>query len=119
VSFGLSVLGSINLDLIVQTKQLPRAGETVTGGVYNALPGGKGANVAVAAKRLGAETELIAAVGKDDYAAQALVNLESLGSRREPDFRRQRRECRTDSGGCTNAMQRCPHHAIRNSYLRH
>lgn len=79
MSFGLSVLGSINLDLIVQTKQLPRAGETVTGGVYNALPGGKGANVAVAAKRLGAETELIAAVGKDDYAAQALVNLEAEG----------------------------------------
>ena len=79
MSFGLSVLGSINLDLIVQTKVLPKAGETVTGGRYSSLPGGKGANVAVAAKRLGAETEIIAVVGADDYAAQALVNLEAEG----------------------------------------
>jgi len=79
MSFGLSVLGSINLDLIVQTQNLPKAGETVTGGVYTALPGGKGANVAIAAKRLGAETEIIAAVGADDYAAQALINLEAEG----------------------------------------
>ena len=79
MSFGLTVLGSINLDLIVQVKALPKAGETVTGGAYSALPGGKGANVAVAAKRLGAETEIMAAVGKDAYAAQALVNLDAEG----------------------------------------
>jgi len=79
MSFGLTVLGSVNLDLIVQVKDLPKAGETVTGGTYTALPGGKGANVAVAAKRLGAETEIMAAVGDDDYAAQALVNLEREG----------------------------------------
>ena len=79
MSYGLTVLGSINLDLIVQVKNLPKAGETVTGGTYTALPGGKGANVAVAAKRLGAETEIMAAVGNDDYAAQALVNLDKEG----------------------------------------
>ncbi|MEP4052966.1 MAG: ribokinase [Litorimonas sp.] len=79
MSYGLTVLGSVNLDLIVQVDALPRAGETVTGGAYSALPGGKGANVAVAAKRLGAETEIMAAVGDDDYAAQALVNLEKEG----------------------------------------
>lgn len=79
MSYGLTVLGSINLDLIVQVAALPKAGETVTGGAYTALPGGKGANVAVAAKRLGAETEIMAAVGDDDYAAQALVNLEKEG----------------------------------------
>jgi len=79
MSYGLTVLGSVNLDLIVQVAALPKAGETVTGGTYTALPGGKGANVAVAAKRLGAETEIMAAVGKDDYAAQALVNLEKEG----------------------------------------
>lgn len=79
MSYGLSVLGSVNLDLIVQVQNLPKAGETVTGGAYTALPGGKGANVAVAAKRLGAETEIMAAVGDDDYAAQALVNLEKEG----------------------------------------
>ena len=79
MSYGLTVLGSVNLDLIVQVAELPKAGETVTGGAYTALPGGKGANVAVAAKRLGAETEIMAAVGNDDYAAQALVNLEKEG----------------------------------------
>lgn len=79
MSYGLTVLGSVNLDLIVQVAALPKAGETVTGGAYTALPGGKGANVAVAAKRLGAETEIMAAVGDDDYAAQALVNLEKEG----------------------------------------
>ena len=79
MSYGLTVLGSINLDLIVQVKNLPKAGETVTGGAYTALPGGKGANVAIAAKRLGAETEIMAAVGEDDYAAQALVNLDKEG----------------------------------------
>ena len=79
MSYGLTVLGSVNLDLIVQVQDLPKAGETVTGGAYTALPGGKGANVAVAARRLGAETEIMAAVGEDDYAAQALVNLEREG----------------------------------------
>lgn len=79
MSFGLTVLGSINLDLIVQVTDLPKAGETVTGGAYQALPGGKGANVAVAARRLGAETEIVAVVGDDDYAAQALVNLSADG----------------------------------------
>ena len=79
MSFGLTVLGSINLDLIVRVKTLPKAGETVTGGDYTALPGGKGANVAVVAKRLGAETEIMAAVGNDAYAAQALENLKREG----------------------------------------
>ncbi len=79
MSYGLTVLGSVNLDLIVSLEKLPGAGETVTGGTYTALPGGKGANVAVAAKRLGAETEIMCAVGNDDYAAQALVNLQAEG----------------------------------------
>lgn len=79
MSFGLTVLGSVNLDLIVQLAVLPKAGETVTGGTYSALPGGKGANVAVAARRLGAETEIVAAVGDDDYAVQALKNLKADG----------------------------------------
>lgn len=81
----LCVLGSVNLDLIVQTKTLPRAGETVTNGRYSALPGGKGGNVALAAKRLGANVTLQAAIGHDDYADQALrflraekVNLSDL-----------------------------------------
>ncbi|RKQ71136.1 ribokinase [Litorimonas taeanensis] len=69
------VLGSVNLDLIIQTKVLPQAGETVTNGHFTALPGGKGGNVALAAKRLGGDVTLQAAIGDDDYAEQALVFL--------------------------------------------
>jgi len=69
-------LGSVNLDMIIQTKTLPRAGETIAQGRFEALPGGKGANVALAARQLGAAVELRAAVGTDDYAQQALKFLQ-------------------------------------------
>lgn len=72
-------LGSVNLDMIIQTKTLPRAGETVAQGRFESLPGGKGANVALAAQKLGAEVELRAAVGDDDYAVQALRFLKEGG----------------------------------------
>lgn len=72
-------LGSVNLDMIIQTKTLPRAGETVAQGKFQALPGGKGANVALAAQRLGAKVELRAAIGNDDYADQALQFLKQGG----------------------------------------
>lgn len=73
------VLGSVNLDLVIQTAQLPKAGETIGGGTYSAQPGGKGANIALAAKRLGANVTLLAAVGSDDYGEQALSNLKAEG----------------------------------------
>lgn len=72
-------LGSVNLDMIIQTKTLPRAGETIAQGQFQSLPGGKGANVALAAQRLGAQVELRAAVGDDGYAAQALQFLKDGG----------------------------------------
>jgi len=72
-------LGSVNLDMIIQTKTLPRAGETIAQGAFQSLPGGKGANVALAAQRLGAKVELRAAVGEDDYADQALAFLKEGG----------------------------------------
>ena len=75
----LCALGSVNLDMIIQTKTLPRAGETIAQGRFESLPGGKGANVALAAQRLGAQVELRAAVGADDYAAQALKFLKEGG----------------------------------------
>ena len=71
------VLGSVNLDLVIKTKTLPRAGETVGGGSYTALPGGKGANLALAARRLGANVELRACIGQDSYAQIALENLKA------------------------------------------
>lgn len=76
-SLKICVIGSVNLDLVIQTKSLPKAGETVTGGQYYSLAGGKGANTAVAAQRLGANVSLIACVGEDanaDLALQVMKN---------------------------------------------
>src|SRR5215475_10079534 len=71
----LTVVGSINLDLVAQAERLPRPGETVSGARFSRVPGGKGANQAVAAARLGARVALIASVGRDELAAPALVGL--------------------------------------------
>ncbi|WP_416877192.1 ribokinase [Litorimonas sp.] len=75
----LCVLGSINLDMVIQTAHLPRAGETVTQGKFHSTPGGKGANTALAAQRLGANVRLQAAVGDDPYAKEALSSLRKAG----------------------------------------
>lgn len=61
------VIGSINMDLVVYAPRLPAAGETVLGGRFDQHPGGKGANQAVAARRLGATVQLVGAVGGDVY----------------------------------------------------
>ncbi|MBM3676369.1 MAG: ribokinase [Actinobacteria bacterium] len=74
-----AVVGSVNLDLVVRLERLPRPGETITGGTLLRVPGGKGANQALACARLGAEVTLIAAVGDDPFAAEALVELERGG----------------------------------------
>ncbi|XXJ20771.1 ribokinase [Desulfovibrio caledoniensis] len=68
----LIVLGSVNADHIVRLDDFPRPGETVMGHGYQVLPGGKGANQAVAAARLGAEVGFIACVGDDDFGARIL-----------------------------------------------
>ncbi|HEX9014637.1 MAG TPA: ribokinase, partial [Chloroflexota bacterium] len=73
------VLGSLNMDLIVRTEHLPAPGETVLGGRFSTAPGGKGANQAVAAARLGARVSIIGAVGADDYGRQLLGGAESDG----------------------------------------
>ena len=72
---AVTVVGSINLDIIATTDRLPTAGETVGGGVLQQQPGGKGANQAVAAARLGGSARMIGAVGDD---AQGRLMLESL-----------------------------------------
>ncbi|MBY9065803.1 ribokinase [Hyphomonas sp. WL0036] len=75
----ITVVGSVNLDIVGTGKTLPKAGETVTGARLARHPGGKGANQALAARRLGAEVRLIAAVGNDDMAEEALKLLRAGG----------------------------------------
>ena len=69
------VVGSVNLDLVVRVERLPAPGETVGGGTFSRVPGGKGANQAVACARLGADVTMIAAVGRDAQADEALADL--------------------------------------------
>ena len=73
------VFGSINIDLLVPVPDLPRPGETVLGGDYALLPGGKGANQALAARRAGATVMLAGAVGDDAFAGAALELLRGDG----------------------------------------
>ena len=64
------VVGSLNMDLVTRASRLPRGGETLVGQSFATVPGGKGANQAVAAARLGAEVAMIGCVGSDAYGAQ-------------------------------------------------
>lgn len=79
MSVAITVVGSVNLDLVATAATLPRPGETVTGATLARHPGGKGANQALAARRLGAEVRLVARVGADAMADQALALLRQDG----------------------------------------
>jgi len=79
VALELNVVGSINLDLVARVERLPRPGETISGGSFERFPGGKGANQAVAAARLGARVRLFGAVGSDALADEALSGLREAG----------------------------------------
>jgi len=76
---SIAVIGSINLDLVASVDQFPQPGETVTNAVVRHFPGGKGANQALAAHRLGAEVYMVGRVGKDYEADEALANLRDEG----------------------------------------
>jgi ribokinase len=73
------VVGSTNLDLVVTTPTLPRPGETVLGNGFSTVPGGKGANQAVAAARAGATCAFVGAVGEDGFADLLRDNLTGAG----------------------------------------
>jgi ribokinase len=78
-SINIAVLGSINMDLVIRCRQLPRPGETIMADDSAEVPGGKGANQAVAASRLGATVQMIGRVGDDAFADRLLDNLAREG----------------------------------------
>jgi ribokinase len=73
------VVGAVNVDLVVRTPRLPAPGETVIGGTFHRSPGGKGANAAAAAARLGARTWIVGLVGGDAFGDEARRDLEAAG----------------------------------------
>ncbi len=75
----LVVVGSLNMDLVVRLSRLPQTGETLAGRDLQAIPGGKGANQAVAAVRLGADTIMIGRVGNDSFGPALLAALQADG----------------------------------------
>jgi len=75
----IAVVGSINVDLVVRTARRPAGGETVAGSSFDLFPGGKGANQAVAAARMGASVTMVGRVGADSFASTGLRELEAAG----------------------------------------
>jgi ribokinase len=76
---GIVIVGSLNADLVVRTERFPSAGETLHGSPLQVLPGGKSANQAAAAARLGGDVRLIGAVGDDDNGRMLLAAAQASG----------------------------------------
>ena len=75
MSKQIGIVGSINIDFITTTESMPRVGETVVGRSFHWFFGGKGANVAVAASRLGGDCVMFGAVGSDEWGVKLKENL--------------------------------------------
>ncbi|MCV9884459.1 ribokinase [Metabacillus halosaccharovorans] len=73
------VIGSINMDLVTQTNTIPKVGETVLGEDFMTAPGGKGANQAVAAAKLGGDVTLLGCVGDDAFGSELMKHLHKQG----------------------------------------
>lgn len=73
------VFGSLNMDIVISVDRLPQAGETITARGSRLLPGGKGANQAVALARLGADAVLVGAVGDDEFGARLVEGVRQEG----------------------------------------
>src|ERR1700681_3544182 len=78
-SFSVCVVGSCNIDLTFRTPRLPRMGETLPGQGFQFGFGGKGANQAVMAARLGARVSMVSRVGRDYFGEQTLRNFRENG----------------------------------------
>lgn len=75
----ITVIGSMNMDIVVQTDNFPVQGETVLGQLFTTVPGGKGSNQAVAAARLGSKVQMLASVGIDSFGNELLADLKANG----------------------------------------
>jgi len=73
------VVGSANMDMVLRVPRFPHAGETLAGSDLNLFPGGKGANQACAAARLGGDVRIVGCVGSDVFGAQLLASLREAG----------------------------------------
>lgn len=73
------VIGSLNMDMVVRINNMPQIGETILGNGLATIPGGKGANQAIAAARLGAQVSMIGRVGDDDHGKVLISNLKAAG----------------------------------------
>lgn len=73
------VVGSLNMDFVIDVEKMPVAGETILGERLKLVPGGKGANQAYAAGKLGGDVQMIGAVGNDTYGQMLMENLKSVG----------------------------------------
>ena len=78
-NISIAVIGSINLDIVASVENFPQPGETITNAVVNRFPGGKGANQALAAHRLGAKVYMVGRVGDDPAAKEATETLRQEG----------------------------------------
>ncbi len=78
-AISIAIIGSINLDIVAHVKVFPQPGETITNATVNRFPGGKGANQALAAHRLGASVFMVGRVGDDPLADEALNTLREEG----------------------------------------
>src|SRR4028118_2270674 len=76
---SLVVVGSTNTDMVIKAEHLPAPGETILGGTFFMNPGGKGANQAVAAARLGGNVTFICKTGNDIFGRQALKHFQEEG----------------------------------------
>ena len=75
----ITVVGSCNMDLVVRSARIPVVGETIMGNDFMTNPGGKGANQAVAAAKLGADVHFVGRLGNDAFGKEGLSNMQSVG----------------------------------------
>ena len=106
----ITVVGSLNMDLVINTDVIPKPGETVLGIDFKKIPGGKGGNQASAAARLGSKVTMIGAVGKDELGEELILSLKKDGVK--TDFILKKEETSTGIASIVVENQHRRHHAV-------